>query len=85
MWEMPIDLVIFGHMEVQIWDSSITRSVLSIYSEGIIQVKNSIINCSSASCLSNLGLGKGLEAQVANDGTCSSGGSSAGYGTLSSE
>jgi hypothetical protein len=32
-----------------------------------------------------LGLGKGLEAQIANEGFCSTGGSSAGYGTMSSE
>ena len=47
------------------------------------QFINSVVNTTAASCLTNLGLGKGLSSQLSDYTNCSSGGSSVGYGALS--
>ena len=62
--------------------SLITTTIIAIYSN-VTNVTSSIVNTTASSCPTNLGLGKGLEAQISNKEYCSSGGSSAGYGTLS--
>lgn len=63
-------------------DSSIVATMFALYANSTY-FRNSIINTTAQACLTNLGLGKGLQAQMQNKVYCSSGGSSAGYGTLS--
>ena len=46
-------------------------------------VTNTVVSTSNSSCATNLGQGKGLDAQMSSGWYCGSGGSSAGYGTLS--
>lgn len=84
MLNLPINIVLYAHSDLTLQNSTVVTTVISMYSEESINVKSSIINNTASACIANLGLGKGLEAQISGKETCSSGGSSAGYGTLSS-
>jgi hypothetical protein len=77
-------LLIYGEKNVDIIDSSVYTTIIGIYGN-YTNFTNTIINTTASACLTNLGSGKGLEAQMTDRAFCSSGGSSSGYGTLSSE
>lgn len=81
---LPINIVLCADKTVTILSSRIVTTIIAITSNSTFVI-NSQVNTSASSCLTNLGQGKGLEAQMSNNWYCSSGGSSAGYGTLSNE
>lgn len=78
----PINIMIYAESNAQIVSSTISTTIFTLYANSS-NFTNTIVNTTASSCLTNLGAGKGLEAQMSNKEYCSSGGSSAGYGTLS--
>lgn len=78
----PITMVLYAENLLAVQASYIATSIIAVITN-FSRFEDSKINTTASACFTNLGLGKGLEAQISNKQYCSSGGSSAGYGTLS--
>ncbi len=78
---MPVSLMIAAVTDFTLISSQINSPLIAYLANNFFS-QDSVTNSSAKSCRSNAGIGRGLIVQLEQN-YCSSGSSSAGYGTLS--